>query len=99
MRPGSINGPVPPATLAIGVFVAAVTLRPPIVAIGPLAPRMAQDLGVGFAWPGLITTASIVLMGLASSLGPRMLERLGFRVSVSERRPFAVIAVRQVFQQ
>lgn len=69
--------------MAVAILAAAVTLRPPIVAIGPLAPRMAQDLGVSFAWLGLITTASIVLMGLASPLGPGLLERLGFRVGVS----------------
>ena len=72
-----------PTLVAFVILAAAITWRPQLIAIGPLTPRMAEDLGVSFGAMGLITTASIVLMGLAAPLGPRLLDALGFRLSVA----------------
>ena len=81
-----------PALVAIAILAAAVTLRPSIVAIGALTPRIAGELGTSYAAIGFITTLTIVLVGLAAPLGPSILHRWGFRRSMAATMAVLLVA-------
>ena len=63
--------------LLAALLVVALSLRPQISAIGPLAPNIVADLGVPHAIVGLLTTIPVLCMGLFAPLGPRLGHRLG----------------------
>jgi CP family cyanate transporter-like MFS transporter len=77
-----LGDPRAPALLT-AILAAAIALRPPIVTIGALTPRIVADLGVSFAAMGALSTVTIVLVGLAAPLGPIVLRRFGFRWAVA----------------
>jgi MFS transporter, CP family, cyanate transporter len=72
-----------PWAVGFAILAAATTLRPPIVAIGPLTPAMTQDLGVSYGAIGLLGTATVLLVALASPLGPALERRLGARSAMA----------------
>lgn len=63
--------------ILLALFIAGLSLRPTIVAIGPLAELLGPDLGVGRAAIGLLTTLPILGMGVFATLGPRLARRIG----------------------
>jgi CP family cyanate transporter-like MFS transporter len=68
-----------PAALLLGLFVTTLALRPQLVGIGPLLPRIQADLGVSHAIAGLLSTIPIICMGLFAPLGPWVASHLGPR--------------------
>ena len=64
-----------------GLFVASLTLRPPVLAIGPLLPLIREDLGLPASLAGLLTTIPVLCMGLFAPFGPRVASRLGPRTA------------------
>jgi MFS transporter, CP family, cyanate transporter len=72
---GSRSGSVTPLFAAL--LIVALSLRPQIAALGPLAPEIVGDLGVPHAVVGLLTTIPVLCMGLFAPLGPRLGRRLG----------------------
>jgi CP family cyanate transporter-like MFS transporter len=65
------------------LFVAGLGLRAQIVAIGPLAPQIAGDLGVSFAVTGLLATLPLFLMGVASIPAAAIGHRFGERITIA----------------
>ncbi|MGP1675428.1 MAG: hypothetical protein ACTS8Z_09470, partial [Candidatus Limnocylindrales bacterium] len=66
----SLRRPLPIAIL-VALFVATLTLRPQVLAVGPLLPLMRADLGLPAAVAGLFTTIPVLCMGLVAPFGPR----------------------------
>lgn len=72
------------AGLLVGtaVVVTAVNLRPAVVGVSPLLPRIRADLAMSAPVAGLISTASIICFGLLAPLGPTLARRFGLEASV-----------------
>lgn len=68
-----------PYRLLIALFVVTLALRPQLVGIGPLLPRIQADLGVAHAVGGLLTAIPVLCMGLFAPLGPLVAARFGPR--------------------
>jgi CP family cyanate transporter-like MFS transporter len=67
------------AALLAGLFLAALALRPQLVGVGPLIPKIQDDLGVSHAVAGLLGTIPILCMGLFAPPAPFVSGRLGSR--------------------
>lgn len=76
-------------SLLAALFLAALTLRPQLVGIGPLLPSIQSDLGVSHAVAGLLGTIPVLCMGLFAPPAPYLVARAGSRVAVAA----AVLAV------
>ena len=75
--------------LLVALFLAALTLRPQLVGVGPLLPSIQSDLGVSHAVAGLLGTIPVLCMGLFAPPAPYLVARAGSRLAVSA----AVLAV------
>ena len=69
--------------LAAGLFAVGLALRPQIVVIGPLAPRIERGLHVSHAVTGLLATIPILCMGLLAPPAQMLLARYGSRVALT----------------
>jgi CP family cyanate transporter-like MFS transporter len=67
----------------VALFVAALALRPQLLAIGPLLPAIRADLGVAHAAAGLLGAIPVLCMGLLAPAGPRLVARLGTRAALA----------------
>ena len=74
------------------LFLAALALRPQLVGIGPLLPRIADDLAVSHAVAGLLATVPVLCMGLFAPTAPYLSGRIGTRYGIA-----ACLAVLAVF--
>lgn len=72
-----------PISILVALFVATLTLRPQMLAVGPLLPLMRADLGLPAAVAGLFTTIPVLCMGLFAPFGPRLAARFGARTSMA----------------
>ncbi len=70
------------APLLIALFLAACTLRPQLVGIGPLLPSIQKDLGISHAVAGLLGTIPILCMGLFAPPAPFLSGRIGSRRAI-----------------
>ena len=68
-----------PLRLLIALFVVTLALRPQLVGIGPLLPRIQLDLAASHALVGLLTTIPVLCMGIFAPLGPLIAARFGPR--------------------
>jgi MFS transporter, CP family, cyanate transporter len=73
----------------LALFLAALTLRPQLVGIGPLLPAIQRDLGVSHAVAGLLTTIPVLCMGVFALPARHLSQRIGLRAAVT----FAVVGV------
>ena len=69
--------------LLAGLFLTGLALRPQIVGVGPLIPKIEDDLGVSHAVAGLLTTIPVVCMGVFALPAPRVSRRYGTRVAIA----------------
>lgn len=67
----------------LGLFLASLTLRPQLLAIGPLLPLIQDDLGVSHAIGGLLVTIPIFCMAVAPLLAPMISDSAGLRLGVT----------------
>lgn len=65
-----------------GLGLAALALRPQLVGIGPLVPRIKDDLGLSHATAGLLATIPVLSMGLFALPGGRLAARWGTRAAI-----------------
>jgi CP family cyanate transporter-like MFS transporter len=65
--------------LLLGLFLAALSLRPQLVGVGPLIPRIQADLDVSHAVVGLLGTIPVLCMGLFAPLAAYLSGRIGSR--------------------
>jgi CP family cyanate transporter-like MFS transporter len=75
--------------LLVALFLAALTLRPQLVGVGPLLPAIQNDLGVSHAVAGLLGTIPVLCMGVFAPPAPYLVARAGSRLAVAA----AVLAV------
>jgi CP family cyanate transporter-like MFS transporter len=64
------------------LFLAGLTLRPQIVGVGPLLPRIESSLGVSHAVAGLLSTIPVLCMGVFATLAPPLLRRYGSKRAI-----------------
>ena len=69
--------------LLAGLFLAALALRPQLVGVGPLIPKIQEDLDVSHAIAGLLGTIPVFCMGVFAPPGPYLAQRLGSRAAIS----------------
>jgi CP family cyanate transporter-like MFS transporter len=73
------------SALLAALFLAALTLRPQLVGLGPLLPAIQLDLGASHAVVGLLATIPVLCMGLFAPPAAFLSQRLGSRQSPSTR--------------
>jgi MFS transporter, CP family, cyanate transporter len=71
------------APLLVALFLAALTLRPQLVGVGPLLPSIQRDLHVSHAVAGLLGTIPVLCMGLFAPPAPFLSGRIGSRHAIS----------------
>ena len=69
--------------LLAGLFLAALSLRPQLVGIGPLMPRIQSDLDISHAVAGLLGTIPVLCMGLFAPPAPYLSRRFGSRAAIA----------------
>jgi CP family cyanate transporter-like MFS transporter len=91
------NSAVPPVKrqravlLLAGLFLAAFTLRPQLVGIGPLLSTIQRSLGVSHSVAGLLSTAVVLCMGVFAPVAYMIARRVGPRWAIAGA--LALIAV------
>ena len=65
------------ALVVAAVLVVALSLRGPIVAVAPVLGRLSEDLGLGPASAGLLTTVPVVCFAVAAPLASALIARVG----------------------
>src|SRR6478609_8718496 len=68
--------------LLVAFFLAALTLRPQLVGVGPLLPSIQDDLDVTHAVAGLLGTIPVLCMGLFAPPAPFLSGRVGSRLAI-----------------
>jgi CP family cyanate transporter-like MFS transporter len=74
--------PIVPVLAAAAMLLLALNLRMGISSIGPVLPQLLHDLPASVVFGSLLTTAPVVMMGLASPLSGRVAERIGVEWTV-----------------
>ena len=69
-------------TRLLPLFLVGLVLRPQIVGIGPLLPKIQDSLGISHGVAGLLPTIPIFCMGVFAPLAPPVLRRYGSRLAV-----------------
>jgi CP family cyanate transporter-like MFS transporter len=65
------------APLLVGLLLVALNLRPAISSVPPVLETIRQDLGLGRAFLGLLTTIPVLCMSVFALVAPKVGERLG----------------------
>lgn len=65
------------AVVLVGLFLAALTLRPQLIAIAPLYPRIEATFGLSHTAGGLLTAIPVLGLGVFAPLAPVLTARLG----------------------
>ncbi len=73
---------LPLLLLVPAIFILALNLRMGIASVGPVLPQVVHDLGTTLVYASLLTTAPVVMMGLASPLSARLGARLGLERTI-----------------
>src|SRR3954454_23752182 len=71
------------SALLVGLFIAALSLRPQLVGAAPLIPQIQDELGLSHAQAGLLGTIPVLCMGLLAVLGPIAASRMSLFAAVS----------------
>lgn len=71
-----------PSARVVALFAVGLVLRPQIVGIGPLLPRIETSLGISHGVAGLLPTIPVLCMGVFAPLAPAVLRRLGSRLAI-----------------
>jgi MFS transporter, CP family, cyanate transporter len=66
----------------VTLFLVGLALRPQIVGVGPLLPRIQSALGISHGVAGLLSTIPVLCMGVFAPLAPPVLRRFGSRNGV-----------------
>jgi CP family cyanate transporter-like MFS transporter len=64
------------------LFAVGLVLRPQIVGVGPLLPRIESSLHISHGVAGLLATIPVLCMGVFAPLAPPMLRRFGSRAAI-----------------
>ena len=66
-----------PILLGLGIMLVAFNMRPALTTVGPLLERIRAETGLTAAGAALLTTLPVLCIGLACTLGPLVIRRLG----------------------
>jgi len=69
-------------TRLLPLFCVGLVLRPQIVGVGPLLPRIESSLDISHGVAGLLATIPVLCMGVFAPLAPPVLRRFGSRAAV-----------------
>jgi CP family cyanate transporter-like MFS transporter len=69
--------------LLAGLFLAALSLRPQLVGVGPLIPEIQSDLDISHAVAGLLGTIPVLCMGVFAPPAPHLSRRIGSRAAIA----------------
>jgi CP family cyanate transporter-like MFS transporter len=69
--------------LLAALFIAGVGLRPQLIVVGPLLPRLEAEFGFSHFVGGMLTSIPLVCMGLFALLTPAIVRRFGTSTTVS----------------
>ena len=72
------------------LFAVGLVLRPQIVGVGPLLPRIESSLHISHGVAGLLATIPVLCMGVFAPLAPPMLRRFGSRAAIGASLAAAV---------
>ena len=64
------------------LFAVGLVLRPQIVGVGPLLPKIESSLEISHGVAGLLTTIPVFCMGVFAPLAPPLLRRYGSRIAI-----------------
>ena len=67
----------PTAPLLVGLLLVALNLRPAISSVPPVLETIHQDLGLGRAYLGLLTTIPVLCMSILALVAPKISGRIG----------------------
>ncbi|MEU1973334.1 MFS transporter [Microbacterium sp. NPDC019599] len=81
-RPGNTSARGIPWLVVSGVLVAALSLRGPIVSPTPVLRDIEQDLDIGSAAAGLLTTAPVLMFALLTPLAALVIRRAGAELAL-----------------
>jgi MFS transporter, CP family, cyanate transporter len=70
------------APLLVGLLLVAFNLRPAISSVPPVLETIRQDLGLGRAYLGLLTTIPVLCMSVLALVAPKVRERIGVERAV-----------------
>ena len=98
VRPAPVHGRASATLVIAAILLLGLNLRGPIVAVSPVLDVIRDDLGVGEATVGLLTSLPVLCFGLATPAASALLARagLGRGVTISLVLLLAGIAVRSV---
>ena len=65
------------APFLVGLFLVALNLRPAIASVSPVLEAIRQDLGLGRAFLGLLTTIPVLCMSIFALVAPKISRRIG----------------------
>ncbi|MCD2193982.1 MFS transporter [Actinomycetospora endophytica] len=68
--------------LVVAVLLIALNLRPAVVAVSPLLSQIRDDLGIGGAVGGLLTTLPVLCFGLLAPFAGRLARRIGLETAL-----------------
>ncbi|WP_194419895.1 CynX/NimT family MFS transporter [Microbacterium abyssi] len=71
-----------PWLVLIGILVAALSLRAPIIALTPVLPEIIDDLGISSASAGLLTTAPVIMFAVMTPLAALVIRRAGAEIAL-----------------
>ena len=71
-----------PWFVIVGLLVAALSMRGPIVAPTPVLRDIAEDFGIGSATAGLLTTAPVLMFALLTPLAALVIRRAGAEIAL-----------------
>lgn len=71
-----------PWLVLIGILVAALSLRGPIIALTPVLPDIIADLQISSASAGLLTTAPVVMFAVITPLAALVIRRAGAEIAL-----------------
>ena len=71
------------ALVLVGLFIAALALRPQIIGVGPLLPQVKADLAISHTVEGLLSTIPVLCMGLFAPVAALLAARIGARVAIA----------------
>lgn len=69
--------------LLAGVIALAVVLRPPVAAVGPLLPEIADSIGLSGFQQGVLMSIPVVCFGLGSFFAPALVNRIGLESGIA----------------
>jgi CP family cyanate transporter-like MFS transporter len=73
---------IPPLIVALAIFALALNLRMGISSVGPVLPQVIRDLGTTVVFGSLLTTAPVIMMGIASPFSGRVAALFGIEWTI-----------------